>query len=173
MAQNERLFTRPQVCDTLGVTPEGLRMREEAMCMRMTRKDSRDRPCYRESEIRLLEPAIYSADMASKVFAALDSGTALNVIVVQLGVHPTMLRIIQAQWLEMKATFVVTPEVARKIGELPLSGEFPITSGEGLLEVLTENIALIAKPGARRAVPVKAAPESANVLSISAKRNAR
>ncbi len=80
--------------------------------------------------------------VAARAFRSFEAGKSAIEVVCELELDPRVVRALHSEWLAMKGSFLITAEQIEAIARLPwLSGDFPIVSGDGLLENLRESAA--------------------------------
>lgn len=133
------LLKRSQAARMLGVSTTTLRRMEGTVLSPEVGPDGVHR--FRESHIRELvmhretapAPERYDGVMAAHVFELLDQGVHPVDIVKRLALDPRSVQAIHEQWASMRAAFVVTGEIARKIESIPwILGMRPIRTGKDL-----------------------------------------
>ena len=78
----------------------------------------------------------YNSEDSKKVFAMLKADKPLEDIVIELCLHPGIVRAITEEYKEITGAVLVSGKVMAEINELPLDGNFPLTTGEEILDIL-------------------------------------
>lgn len=81
-------------------------------------------------------PIDYTGKDASTVFKALREGKTLDEIVIEYGVHPLIVKAASDAFAQLRGGFFVSSDSARALERLPIDGEFPVQTGEQLIELL-------------------------------------
>lgn len=82
----------------------------------------------------------YNGDEAKIVFMELKTGKNIEEIVIEQSLHPHVVLAIAQTWHQIKGGVLLTREVLAAIEKMPLQGELPITTPEGLVKVLTSSL---------------------------------
>lgn len=140
---SEILISRAELAQRLGVTEEAVRRRERIGQIRAVKRTKTNQPLYSQSIVAPLQgrtPAFskveYDTEAATAVFVLLAEGKALCDIVVELKLHPNVVRSIAYDYADMEGGLVVTGAVMRVINALDLDGNFPLSEDKDLLDVL-------------------------------------
>lgn len=75
---------------------------------------------------------------AATVFKALREGKALDAIVIEHAVHPHIVKAAAEAYAGLRDSLFVGPEIVRELEKLPLDGEFPIRTGNQLLDMVRD-----------------------------------
>jgi DNA-binding transcriptional MerR regulator len=76
---------------------------------------------------------------AVRVFSALRDNKPLAEIVIEMQLHPAIVRKIHKEWIELQGFgLYISVPLLEQINKLPLEGTFPIETAEGLFENLKE-----------------------------------
>jgi hypothetical protein len=149
------MITREELARRLGVSASEIR-RREAVGQIKSSEQSGKKPLFKESLVSVLSPFIgkgkmqkmaeagvdyrkmyrYSSEDSQKVFDMLKTNTPLEDIVIKLCLHPGIVRAITEEYKEITGAVLVSGKVMSEINELPLDGNFPLTSGEEILEIM-------------------------------------
>lgn len=159
----ERFFSRNDVAKALGVSRDQIVRKEKAGTLGLHGvRNEKGHLVYAESEVKRLIRAqqehieekaspirrkylksitsSYDNETASRVFEAIEQKVPFHKIVISLKVHPEELIAITKHWETLCGGFFVSGEQADKIAALPISGTFPIESGEVLLGNLEQSL---------------------------------
>lgn len=147
------LMTRQKLADRLGVHVSTVRLRESLGEIRPSAYTAKGWVLYDETVlVQWAQPSKrglpgraaptqhstleYTSEDAVKVFRALNAGKDAITTVLETGVHPRVVEAAALDWARMNAGFLMTKEYLDIINKLPLEGNFPVTTPEGLIELL-------------------------------------
>lgn len=145
----DNLVTRAELAAFVGVTEEYIRRKERLGLLKPEKRGKQNQPFYnkeaaanvlrgRPGEVKWsgFNKVPYQAADAKRVFGLIRKGTSLFDIVMELEMHPDMVRTIAHDSAEMEGGLIVSGSIMRTINSLDLDGNFPLTSGEDLLDLL-------------------------------------
>jgi hypothetical protein len=152
----EKLVTREELARRLGISVTEIRRREARGQIKRA-ESSLKKALFKASLVVDLAPFVgkgkmqaiaeskidyrkmfrYNAEEASKVFQMLKEQKPLEEIVIDLCLHPGTVRAITEEFRDITGAVVVLGRVMEQINDLPLDGNFPLVTGEEILEILT------------------------------------
>ena len=137
-------LTRKEVASRLGVTVHEVRRRENVGTLKPSARDQRGWVLYSEADIanvprtppRKTHGTSYTVEEAARVYALLKDGKALVDIVMEAAVHPDAVLVIADSYARLTGAMLVPANVMAQVNELPLDGEFPLTTADALLDCM-------------------------------------
>lgn len=85
-----------------------------------------------------LDTVEYSGEEASTVFRALHAGKTLHEIVIENTLHPAIVEAASRAYAHLQGGLYLTGKYMAELEKLPIDGEFPVSGGEQLVEMLRE-----------------------------------
>lgn len=147
---DDTLLTRGQLAQKLGVSFQEVNRRLRVGSLKPHMKRGKE-PLFHVGQLeeqrmlsrkRSAEPGKevqidYTGKDASTVFKALRDGKTLDEIVVEHAVHPLIVKAASDAFAQLRGGFFVSSDSARALEKLPIDGEFPVQTGEQLIEMLS------------------------------------
>lgn len=163
--QKERKMTRQQMADAVGVSSSTIVRLEQRGLIQYAGKSKRGWFLFDESQIEEVKSRLqmripkerdssspaaslrnssttnFDADVAARVFKELEKRKHPVDIVMELDIHPDVVKSIFLSWKDLRGGLYIPQPVMDKINALPLEGSWPSKTAEELLENLRASAA--------------------------------